>query len=491
MKLAPINHEFQLHKALTDIYQNECEISQYIGDSQKRSRARNSLGHSSWFPCEFCFAKGTKLVTNVAENLKKKKSLKLQRDMVNERIHNLRQIDGANRNEMNRLRKIEKDLDIAEKQLKARKSNIVWPKSSMNGPPRTREEINEIVEKIENNIELSDDEKKGIKGRSLLLDLPGFNYVNNVSVEYLHCVCLGVVRKCTELTFKVTDGRKRVTKRKLSLPSQFNKLIAHVKSLREFNRRIRELDFHVYKGQEFRNLLLFFFPLVLDCIEVGEKERKMWLFLSYMIKACVVPKEEFKPIDLNVIDRCTNSWYSLYQQLFGVHNCTYNTHMVGSHLIEMRFHGPLTLTSAYPFESFYSELRRSFVPGTQSPLKQMLSNIFLKRALENHMCEKSIYYSAKDTPLECNSLIYLYEGRKYLLYRIIHIDEDIFTVKQQEYLPCRFPETPNLNWSLIGVFMSGNLKNNTERIHRSSIKGKVVQVNSFLITCPANVLREK
>ena len=61
---------------------------------------------------------------------------------------------------------------LAEKKFKSKQSNIVWPKTSMNGAPRTREAIAEIIEKIENGVELSIDKAKGIKGRSIFLTCP-------------------------------------------------------------------------------------------------------------------------------------------------------------------------------------------------------------------------------------------------------------------------------------------------------------------------------
>ena len=117
----------------------------------------------------------------------------------------------------------------------------------------------------------------------------------------------------------------------------------------------------------------------------------MWLYLSYMIKSCVLPSNEYSQIPPNVIKYCMESFYSLYQALFGVRNCTYNTHVMSCHLLEMRCNGPLTLTSAFPFESFYGELRQSFVPGTCSTLKQMLSNVMMKRAICPHKCEKTFF----------------------------------------------------------------------------------------------------
>ena len=361
----------------------------------------------------------------------------------------------------------------------------------MNGPPRTREEIREIIEKIENNVPMSIDEAKGVKGRSLFFDLPSFNFVNNIVVEYLHLVCLGVVKKCVELTFRVGESRFRITKRKLSLLSQFNSEIVGVLVVREFNRRIRDLDFSVYKGQEFRNLVLFFFPLILNCIEPFAKERNMWLYLSYMVRSCILPSEEFKQFPLNVLDKCSSSFYSLYQQLFGVKNCPYSIHVFGSHLIEMRFHGPLTLTSAFPFESFYGEMRNSFVPGTPSTLKQIMSNVLIKRVISHHKCENDIYISVKNTSMECNNLIYTFKQNKYTLYQVKSIDGNQLTCQIQETLPCTFPETPSLNWGIIGVFAKGDLLPNEVVIDKKNVKGKVLNVKHLLLTCPLNILREK
>ena len=484
-KVNDIDHVEQLNLTLSDIYDNGFTISQILGDNPKRSNIKKCLGHSSWFPCEYCFSKGTKIVTNNVELTKKKKSLETQRKILAEKMKEATGADLAN------LKKFDKELIESEKKLKPKQSNIVWPKTTANGPPRTRREILEIIEKIENDQPLTPDEAKGITGRSLLFDLPGFDFVADVPVDYLHCGCLGVIKRSVELTFKVGETRPRITKRPLSSPHLFNTLIARVKVMRECNRRVRDLDFSVYKGQEFRNLALFFFPIILTCIEEGSKERDLWLHLSYMIKSCVIPSEEFENIDLNVVNNSMTKFYSLYQQLFGVQNCTYNTHVLGSHLLEMRFHGPLTLTSTFPFESFYGEMRNSFVPGTTSPLKQIFTNVLMKRAISHHCCKKEIHISAKDTPMECNSYVYCYENRKYSLYKVTQVNDNTLTCQKQETLPCTFPETGNLNWSAVGVFKKGNIAENEIIVAKTDVKGKVIIVQDFLITCPNNILREK
>ena len=486
MKKAYIKPIHQLNLVLNDIHDNNLIITSFVGDNPVRSGVRECLSFSSWYPCEYCFSKGTKLVTNDAELKRKKKNINTQRKILAAKMKN------ARGRKLSKLKKIDKELIESEKKLKPKQSNIVWPKTTANGPPRTRDEIFDIIQNIENGIPMSIDEAKGIHGRSLFFDIPYFDFVKDIPVDYLHCGCIGVVKKCVELTFKVTsDVRQRITKRPLSSPQSFNRQIAHVKVPRESNRRVRDLDFAVYKGQEYQNLLLYFFPLILNCIEENTKERHVWLYLTYMVKACVIPDEEYAPFNnSNVIQYCITKFYSIYESVFGARNCTYNTHTF-SHLLEMRSHGPLTATSAFPFESFYGEMRNSFVPGTNSTLKQIFSNILLKRAIAKHCCEQKIYISEKDTPMECNSLIYCYENSQYHLYKVTEKDGENLVCASIESLPCSFPETPTLNWSLIGVFKKGNISEEQTIINMSEVKGKLFLVNDFLLTCPLNVLREK
>ena len=110
------------------------------------------------------------------------------------------------------------------------KSHTVWPASTANADARTREKILEIITKLENaDTQLPADEAKGIVRRSFFLDVPDFDFVKDIPCEYLHAVCLGVVKRLLELTFTVGEQRPRITKRKLSNPANFNKLMSVIK----------------------------------------------------------------------------------------------------------------------------------------------------------------------------------------------------------------------------------------------------------------------
>ena len=480
-----------LRQVVDDLLNNGFRILHFVGDNPKRSEAKQTKGHASWFPCEYCFAKGTKI--EISDNCKVKRQLLQQKKIIEDRIKDFRKQPRTEEIQSNirNLLALNEDLQRSINSLK-RRSHILWPASTMNAENRSRQSILEIVEKIEGNEILSIDEARGIIGRSVLFDIPEFNFVYDSPAEYLHSGCLGVVKNLVRLTFNVGgEKKKRITKRKLSSTANFNRLMICTKVPREFSRRARKLDFAVFKGQEFRNLILFFFPLVLECIEPEAKEIDLWLHLSYLFRASCISSEEFRNINLDVIHESCQIFYKTFEQLFGEQNCPYNLHVFITHLMEIRTHGPLTKTSAFKFESFYGEIRRSFVPGTSSPLKQIMKNIFLKRNLCKHHCENEIFISNYDTPLESNSIIYTYVRKKYKVYKISEIENNIITCHKIGQYPAIFKQTPNIDWSTVGVFRKGGISSEVTQLSTSDICGKVLNVGKYLITCPLNVLREK
>ena len=486
-KLDPKLH---LQEVLNDITINGFRIKQFIADNQKRALAKNCQNHASWFPCEYCFAKGIKIALAESTYIK---NVKKQHKMIEDKIRNCENEPDSDekKTKLENLGYLKEELKKCLDAVVNKKSNILWPSSTMNSEHRSRRSIEEIVERIENGEQLSKDEAKGVVGQSLLFDLPDFNFIYDVPAEYLHSGCLGVTKRLVQLTFKVGETRQRVTKRKLSSIDQFNRLMSEIKVLHEFSRIARELDFAVFKGQEFRNLALFFFPLVLECIDPGEKERHLWLNLAYMMRSAVIPSNEYWNISENVVRQCCLTFYELFEKLMGPHNCTYNLHVLCCHLLEIRTHGPLTETSAFKFESFYSELRRSFVPGTVSPTKQIMKNVLLKRIVSSHNCENNIFISNYDTDLECNSIVYTYVRNEYNIYKVNDINEDVMNCNRIGKYPATFEETPEIDWSTVGVFRKGGQCSEPIEVAHSEISGKVISVGKYLLTCPKNVLQEK
>lgn len=477
----------QLSLVLLDVIGNNIKIEAFIADNPKRAFLRNSLQHSAKFGCEYCFECGISLLSVINDDSFLKK-LEEQKKKLNEHIQSLQ--ENTDHAHLDSLKNI---LNEAEKMGKKNKksSHIVWPASTMNGEERTKEKVIAIVDQIEEGIEMSQSDKKGIKGKSLLLDIDYFEYVTCLPTEYMHLVCLGIVKRMLELSFSVGETRSRNINRPLTPPTLFDEAMKNVKVFKECSRRARKMDLAVMKAQEYRNCLIFFFPIITKCLENSEKEIKAWEMLAFMIRACILPNEEYSNVNENHIKYCLKTFYVLYQQLYGEKNCTYSVHVMCSHLPTMRKYGPLTETSAFRFESFYAELRRSFQPGTTSVVKQMLQTVMLKRMLSKHVCREAMYLSAKDTALECNSLIYIFTNNTYVIYKIMSIEHDTLTCNQLGNHEVEFPTTSMLSWSSVGVFRKGGLSSINVAINRKDVTGKVLKVDRYLITCPINILREK
>ena len=386
-----------------------------------------------------------------------------------------------------------------KKELKSvNKTQLTWPASTMNGRPRTITAIRRIVNEIEESDEpLPNHVTKGIKGRSVLLDQPDFDMIGDIPSEYMHLMCLGVVKRMVELTFNVGDNRPRITNRKRSSPIMYNIRIRCILVPREFSRRCRNLDFAVFKAQEYRNIILFFFEIVVECIELEfVKERKLWLNIAYVIRACILPNEEFEKVQLNTIFKACELIYNLYEELFGERNCSYSIHVTFSHILKVRGNVPLTDRSAFMFESFFGEMKHLFQPGTNAPLKQILKNSLMKRLIEFHTCEKTIYYSVKkkedpEKNMENNHLIYTFENDKHQFHNIVEVHEDFFICTKQGKFNYTNTLTTNYNWGNVGVYKLGPCGTETYVIERKNVSGKALIVTNLIITCPINILNEK
>ena len=502
------DEQFELKCVLEELNTNNVIIACVVLDKPKRSTLLCCKGACAKYPCEYCESCAVPFVTKAKTNTVIHDRYEIPTQTLTQQLSQLEETqDNPSENEdVINLRESLVSLNSQkEKELDKLRKQLTWPSSTMTGKLRTVDNIREIANAIEDNPELlkSDpDYCKGIKGKSQLLDQPSFNVVKDAPCEYMHLVCLGVVKRMLSMTFKVGENRERKTNRKLSLPKLFNEMMKLIQVAREWSRRCRNLDFGVMKAAEFRNIILFFFTIVIDCIDDGyKKEKQVWLHLAFMVRACVISNDEFRNVDNNDVENACKKFYKLYEETYGQNNCTYSIHVV-SHILLIRGNRPLTYKSAFKFESFFSEMRNLFQPGTVSPLKQILQNCYVKRLLEAHHCEKTTFFKPEKIPVqnkkfnppkENNHLIYtISEDYKIDMYEIIElIDENNFRCKIQGKFNWKTPLTPQYNWADVGVYRIGPISEEIRIIQRTNVKGKVLKVNGYLITCPNNVLHEQ
>ena len=493
------NEQEQLQHVLDDLNDNFIDITDIIADNPKRSNMKQAKNSNGTFGCEYCEGCAIQIKDYRGIDEIKKKYETIKKNLEQEIKHlqdnpgpssNIKKIQDLSKLKDNLLRDQKRDISAITSR------HIYWPASTYNQPIRTVENIHVVTDHIVNSdVEIPRNEAKGFYGKSILLSQPNFHFVENMPTEYMHCVCLGTVKRLTEMTFSVGDNRTRVTKRKLCDPKHYNDQIKKVKIARESSRRCRQLDFSVKKASEFRNMILFYFIIVIDCIGDEHKiEQNLWLDLAFVIRACVITNEEFHKIDKKFINKCCQNFYNNYEKMYGPNNCTYSIHIVCSHLLQMRGKSPLTSRSAFCFESFYSEMKNLFCPGTISPLKQVLQNTIMKRKIGNHQCQNSIVFNAKPKKenRENNHSVYTLTENGHNFYSIISSnDDDTYTCVKQGKFNASFNDIIKKNWSDVGVYKLGPLCTVPVVIKKKDIAGKVIQVNNHLITYPNNVLLEQ
>lgn len=494
----------QISKVIEDIKLNNCTITAAVSDNPKRSKLRCALCHSATYACEYCESCAIS-IRNASSISAIKKMYELRRKNIEETINFLKESPGSSASKqrdnvkVNDLNNILKNLKSEEKQdlkLHRKKHKLVWPFSTMTGRLRTTDLIKYVVNKIERSpIELDKHETKGFKGKSHFLYLENFHFIDCIPAEYMHCGCLGTVKRLVELTFNVGEKRDTPSKRKLTDTKEYNIIIKTIQVFREFSRRCRSLDPSVIKAQEYRNMILFFVPIIVDCIQHEfPKERQIWWYLSYIMRACVLPNEEFDLIKKDDIKKACKNFYSLFEKVHGPTNCSYSIHSIGSHILRIRGDDPLTETSAFVYESFYAEMKNLFQPGTTATTKQILQNTLMKRKFEKHFCSKPIKYSCMEnnTGAENNSLIYTFKEKQFKFYNIVKINPDrSFQCTEQGRFPYVCSLTPDIDWSTVGVFKQGPSNLNENTIKLCEISGKVLKVKDLLLTCPLNVLKEQ
>jgi hypothetical protein len=129
----------------------------------------------------------------------------------------------------------------------------------------------------------------------------------------------------------------------------------------------RLYDIGTWKAEEYRNVILFFFHFIIDGFNVAGRtyrpEMKIWAALAYLVRAYVLPDDEFytnhKESDL--VDTADTLLRNI-EGNYGKEVMSYNVHQI-SHFHWFREGGNFAGRSAFPAEGMYSQIRRGFCEG--------------------------------------------------------------------------------------------------------------------------------
>lgn len=207
------------------------------------------------------------------------------------------------------------------------------------------------------------------KGCSPLEQLP-INITDTVCLDYMHNVCLGVVKRLIEYWVR---GKKdvRLTNDNCSKISE-DLINLRVYIPYEFSRLPRKLeDIEYWKATELRSFLLYFGTIVLKH-RLKKEFYLHFLLLSCAIKILVSP--QICQVFNNLADGLLQKFVILYSSLYGDHLVSYNVHNL-LHLPRfVKIHGSLDNFSCFKYENYLQEIKKS-IKSAKYPLQEITNRI--------------------------------------------------------------------------------------------------------------------
>lgn len=190
---------------------------------------------------------------------------------------------------------------------------------------------------------------------SILETIPGFGMVSQVPFEYMHLVCLGVMRKLLNLWMRSKDHAIRLQSRKIE---EVSKRLISLKQVTcsEFARKPRALkEMDRWKATEFRSFLLYTGPLVMKNI-LSEKFYDHFLCLHVAVRILVSPSFCRK---LNSYAKSLlKHFVSVYEILYGRELISYNVHGLLHLADDVLLYGHLDIYSTFDFENHLGYMKK-------------------------------------------------------------------------------------------------------------------------------------
>lgn len=214
------------------------------------------------------------------------------------------------------------------------------------------------------------------KGASPFREL-SFGMVSQFPLDYMHLVCLGVMRRLILLWMKGP------------LPSRIGPLATRLISAsllemrkrlpREFARKPRSLaELERWKATELRQFLLYTGPLAL-LGNISDNLYHNFMLLSVPMFILLSPRLSIEYCDY--AEKLLLLFVQHYNDIFGSEFVVYNVHSL-VHLAQdsRMFQGSLDNVSAFPFENFMCSLKK-MIRKPQNPLQQAIRRLSETRNL--------------------------------------------------------------------------------------------------------------
>jgi hypothetical protein len=222
------------------------------------------------------------------------------------------------------------------------------------------------------NLQLDEEHHQGVSPLTQI----NAGLVSQVPLDYMHLVCLGIQKRLIKLWRSCPKKLSRIHPREFDRMSEMHVDLRHHKP-KEFAREPRSMyEFLRWKATEFRMYLLYTGVLVLRT--VSEVHYHNFLLLSCGIRILASPA--LCRSHNAVAKTLLRNFVEHYTSLFGRSMVVYNVHSLIHLSDDVMVHGPLDDFSAFPFENFLQQVKKTVQKANQ-PLVQAVLRLQERTAL--------------------------------------------------------------------------------------------------------------
>ncbi|XP_030758964.1 uncharacterized protein LOC115884507 isoform X1 [Sitophilus oryzae] len=222
-------------------------------------------------------------------------------------------------------------------------------------------------------------------GTSLVENIPNFNLIVNVPLDYMHLVCLGVVKRLlTHKKYGFVFGKPPYKLR----ASSVIRINERLKKMRrfipiEFGRKTRPItESRRYKASELRTFLIYTGPVVLKNV-LQKKNYNNFVVLSVAI-SILLSEHAFDVSWLKYAEELITCFIDKSKSIYDIGFFSLNVHSL-SHLVDCcKKFGPLDSFSAFPYENYMQKLLR-YVRKAHQPLQQVIRRVSEENNLLNSL----------------------------------------------------------------------------------------------------------
>lgn len=223
-------------------------------------------------------------------------------------------------------------------------------------------------------------DKEHHNGVSALKDL-AIDHIKQVPFDYMHLVCLGVMKKLIE---SVVFGKYKPKKLENFLVDVLsNRLITlQMYCPREFARNPRELSKYTkYKATEFRQLLLYTF-IVVFCGIIADAQYNHFLLLHASMR--VLLNNSSSPEAIEFAKQALDKFVVDAEVIHGLEFLSYNAHGLTHLVLDYQLYGQLDSISAFIYENSMKMYRAYFRKNNQL-LPQIYNRIQEQLKFSEHL----------------------------------------------------------------------------------------------------------